>query len=219
MEQNIARLGRYLRSRRAELGFSQDEVAALGGPSTTTQSKIEHGLTRRIQRRTMEDIDRSLGWKVGSTEALLEATDDDVEPVAVRRPATNRDGKRPHVAARPEPSGGTWTTLRREVDAKGRSLVVGVSVDTDVEGVETRVEVRYWPGPDRDVDAFDFNGVVGEAHRSAIRVTSVYRQPTEEDPILAAGPAPVPMSEPDGYVMAARDVDDDAEAEAQQVDP
>jgi len=68
-----ARLGKFVRERRTRLGLSQRDVAERGGPSDTTQQRIEAGEWRpgRGVSTTLEKLDRGLGWKPGSASRIL----------------------------------------------------------------------------------------------------------------------------------------------------
>lgn len=46
----LIRFGRIVRDRREELGLRQDELKAIGGPSSTTMVKVEKGTPRRRRR-------------------------------------------------------------------------------------------------------------------------------------------------------------------------
>lgn len=71
MAQDIARLGVYVEARRKELGLSQADLAARGGPSDTTVSKIELGRAQRIQAKTARELDDALEWLPGSSEVVM----------------------------------------------------------------------------------------------------------------------------------------------------
>ncbi|GAB4677632.1 helix-turn-helix domain-containing protein [Mycobacterium avium] len=67
------RLANYVQEFRAMRGMSQKAVAANGGPSDTTLGKIEAGAWRpkRGVDRTLEKLDRGLGWEPGSASRVL----------------------------------------------------------------------------------------------------------------------------------------------------
>lgn len=62
---NPIRFGQIVQKRREELGLTQDDIAAAGGPSDTTLTRIEKGLgaSRPSTRRS---LDKPLRWKPGS---------------------------------------------------------------------------------------------------------------------------------------------------------
>ncbi|NMD55226.1 MULTISPECIES: helix-turn-helix domain-containing protein [Tsukamurella] len=57
--------------RRGQLGLSQADVAAAGGPSDTTQSKIEQGVAAKVGRQTLAKYDTALQWGTGTAAAFL----------------------------------------------------------------------------------------------------------------------------------------------------
>ncbi|QDF19775.1 immunity repressor [Mycobacterium phage LilSpotty] len=65
------RLGRFVRSARG--ARAQADIAANGGPSDETLSKIEQGRWRptRSVQRTLEKLELGLGWAPGSANAVL----------------------------------------------------------------------------------------------------------------------------------------------------
>lgn len=75
MTQDMARLGAAVAARRAELRLSQEEVAKRGGPSTTTLSKIELGMTDNVSRQTLEKLDRGLDREPGWAQRVLSGID------------------------------------------------------------------------------------------------------------------------------------------------
>jgi transcriptional regulator with XRE-family HTH domain len=97
MEQNMATLGEAVTDRRRALGLSQEDVAALGGPSTTTLSKIEHGEARSIRRRTAQDLERALQWERGSVDVVLAGG----APTEIEGTETTERGTWPRVASEP----------------------------------------------------------------------------------------------------------------------
>lgn len=72
VEYDWRRLSRFVRERRAELGISQDEVAARGGPSSVTLTKIEldrwNPSPTRAQK-TLALLDKGLSWDDGGARA------------------------------------------------------------------------------------------------------------------------------------------------------
>jgi transcriptional regulator with XRE-family HTH domain len=69
---NYEHLGRVVLRWREDLGLSQREVAARGGPSDTTQSAIEAGEWRSIKpAQTLRKIDYGLQWPGGTARRVL----------------------------------------------------------------------------------------------------------------------------------------------------
>lgn len=51
--------------------WNQTKVAAMGGPSTSTQTKIRKSATTDLAARTLEQIDLVMGWDEGTSAAVL----------------------------------------------------------------------------------------------------------------------------------------------------
>lgn len=78
-------------------GLSQAQIAAAGGPSTTSQTKVRQ-TDEPLSRQTLQKIDHVTGWPAGTaarivrgaqptpTETVSPATDDD-DSLLFRRPA------------------------------------------------------------------------------------------------------------------------------------
>ncbi|MBD7949630.1 helix-turn-helix domain-containing protein [Oerskovia rustica] len=195
MAQDIARLGPLVRARREELGLSQEDVAALGGPSTTTLSKIENGEAKAIRLRTARDLDRALGWRRGSTEDVLyQIADPRVTIDPDQAPEQVHQGPPVPTYTPPlEPEGDSWLQVRAERDDRGRRVIVGISVSTDPEGVRSEVELRYWPGDrSRAVSMGGFPEAVYTAHQIALDNTSIFRAAKE---VVGNAEHPAPMNE------------------------
>lgn len=60
------RFGHLVRSRREELGLTQDDVTAAGGPSDTTQTRVENAEGPPPNVTTRNKLDRPLRWQPGS---------------------------------------------------------------------------------------------------------------------------------------------------------
>jgi len=73
------RLAEFTRERRVELGLTQEDVRAAGGPSTATMRLIEGALQERYQLSTLRDLERALRWGRGSAASIL----DGGEPAAM----------------------------------------------------------------------------------------------------------------------------------------
>lgn len=66
------RLGEHVVHRREELGLTQPEVQAAGGPSTAAMRQIEQGSKEGGYRgSTLRSLERALKWRTGSVEAIL----------------------------------------------------------------------------------------------------------------------------------------------------
>lgn len=76
-------LGRYVTRRRDELGMTQSDVQAAGGPSTATVRNIENATQTSYRSGVLAALERALRWAPGSVEAALaggEPTPLDVAP-------------------------------------------------------------------------------------------------------------------------------------------
>lgn len=51
-------------------GYTQGEVAAMGGPSTTTQTKVRT-TDGPISRQTQRQLDQLMGWPAGTSAGIL----------------------------------------------------------------------------------------------------------------------------------------------------
>lgn len=81
---DLERFGRILRARREELGIQQEDLDRFGGPSSTTLSQLERGITRPSPK-TLRKLDTGLRWVSGSARRTLEGGDPEVLP-QVRSP-------------------------------------------------------------------------------------------------------------------------------------
>ena len=81
-------------------GWTQTEVVAMGGPSTTTQTKVTK-TDDPISRQTLKQIDLVMGWPAGTSAgvlagatpprpgrqaAIVSAPSDDQDTILYRRP-------------------------------------------------------------------------------------------------------------------------------------
>lgn len=63
---NRVRFGQIVRARREELGLTQDDVAAAGGPADTTQTRVENADGDEPRLSTRNKFDKPLRWAPGS---------------------------------------------------------------------------------------------------------------------------------------------------------
>lgn len=87
MEDLRTRFGRIVRERRNYLGLKQQDVFALGGPSDTTQSRVEKGEGAIPSVSTRNSYDIPLRWPVGTAARVWSGdepppNDDSPEPAA-----------------------------------------------------------------------------------------------------------------------------------------
>lgn len=66
MSAKSTRFGQIVLERRHELGLTQDDVTARGGPSDTLLSQIEAGQWVVGSPSTFKKLDKALDWKDGS---------------------------------------------------------------------------------------------------------------------------------------------------------
>lgn len=65
------RLGRYVLDRRRELGLTQPELQAAGGPGAATIRLIEGAKATSYSGRKLRDLEAALEWRQGSINAIL----------------------------------------------------------------------------------------------------------------------------------------------------
>lgn len=78
MSADTERLGQAILARRDHLALNQQEVAAAGGPSDTTLSKLENGAVDNVSNATLKKLDLGLQWVSGSARRVLYAHADPV---------------------------------------------------------------------------------------------------------------------------------------------
>lgn len=124
MTHGLEALGRAVRTRRTQLGLTQEEVNAHGGPSDTTLTKIENGEGANPAASTLRKLDTALRWRPGSAQRVLEG-EGDAEPLKTppdTRPAARRD----RVVAKADPIDAHLNKLARVVcDRVGATLPEG----------------------------------------------------------------------------------------------
>lgn len=69
------RLAHFVRMRREELGMTQNQVQMAGGPSAAAVRYIEAGKETRPTARTINALERALGWTSGSIQVILDGGD------------------------------------------------------------------------------------------------------------------------------------------------
>lgn len=76
---DLIRFGQMVKARRDALGMTQEEVAALGGPSDTTFTKIENLDWTPGRATTLKKLDAGLRWEEGSSARILYEGGDPVD--------------------------------------------------------------------------------------------------------------------------------------------
>lgn len=66
------RVGLAVRHRRKELGLTQSEVTARGGPSVPTLRALENNRAGRLSNKLRRALESAIEWDTGSFEAILE---------------------------------------------------------------------------------------------------------------------------------------------------
>ena len=64
-------LGKQVRERRGELGLTQTDVTARGGPSVEKLRQIENNRAGRLSALMRGALERALEWESGSVDAIL----------------------------------------------------------------------------------------------------------------------------------------------------
>lgn len=85
MAENWNRLGELVKQRRDELDLTQAQVQERGGPSPALIRSLETGRASSMSRSKRRDLERSLKWRIGSVDDILQGGDPapDSEPVAI----------------------------------------------------------------------------------------------------------------------------------------
>lgn len=65
------RLAEAVRTRRAQLGYAQEDLVQYGGPGDLTIRKIERGYEIKYRERTIHQLETALKWRPGTVRALL----------------------------------------------------------------------------------------------------------------------------------------------------
>ncbi|WP_037183788.1 helix-turn-helix domain-containing protein [Rhodococcoides fascians] len=71
MPMNTPSFAQTIRARRNKLGLTQEEVSAKGGPSDTTQRRVEGGEIFNITQSTLKKYEAGLDWRPGVVAELL----------------------------------------------------------------------------------------------------------------------------------------------------
>jgi hypothetical protein len=87
------RVAEYVRERRTDLGMTQADVQAAGGPATATQRLIEGALRDSYQAAILARLERVLQWERGSIRSIRRGG----EPVPVA-PASGAAGSDAELA-------------------------------------------------------------------------------------------------------------------------
>jgi hypothetical protein len=102
------KLGDEVRKRRRELGFTQPEVNARGGPGVATLRAIENNQSSRLSLRMRRALEDALEWESGSVDAILAGG-----PPTLREPKADTDATPP----KPDAGAGDRFSLAKQVVA------------------------------------------------------------------------------------------------------
>lgn len=89
------RLAEYVAKRRTQLGMTQGEVHAAGGPSVATMRLIEGAMQQSYRQVILGRLEEALRWQTGSVAAILVGG----EPTPVERTDTRQPPMDPDVLA------------------------------------------------------------------------------------------------------------------------
>lgn len=92
MPMNTERFASIVAARRSELGLTQQEVANAGGPSDTTQRKIESAESVNVSPQTLRKYDLALQWREASAATTLAGGDP--TPASTSAQSHNRPAER-----------------------------------------------------------------------------------------------------------------------------
>lgn len=70
-EDDWRRLADHVTTRRTQLGLTQGQVQAAGGPSVATMRLIEGAIQEGYRPNILGRLEQALGWKAGSVAAIL----------------------------------------------------------------------------------------------------------------------------------------------------
>lgn len=71
MTEDWEKLGQEVRTRRTELGYTQTDVQAAGGPSTALLRGIENATSKTLSRSKRRDLEQVLRWPRGHIDSIL----------------------------------------------------------------------------------------------------------------------------------------------------
>lgn len=160
--EGFARLGEAVKNRRGELGMSQADVMKAGGPSDTTQSKIELGVARKVGAQTLAKYDRALQWQTGTARALLSG------PVDLALPPQPAPGVEPPVARIRAP-----LVLDEGTIPTSLALVLAEAA-ADMERAASDLEdISYDENEPEEFDAFGFEIAQSDVTTAAAQVAAI----------------------------------------------
>ncbi|AYB69463.1 transcriptional repressor [Corynebacterium phage Juicebox] len=163
---HLDHLAEVVVSRRRALGLSQQAVASAGGPSDTTQSRIEAAGTPGPSRQTLDKLDVGLQWEPGSARRVYE---DGGEPTELVEPG-------PFASTQKIPAGmsGVQQMMARvfaDLEAEGTPIgdtkalmrKIGERLDNQYSPVDANDVFDAWDRMPADVQAEETHRMVREA--------------------------------------------------------
>ncbi|OBJ84737.1 helix-turn-helix domain-containing protein [Mycobacterium asiaticum] len=167
------RLADEIRRRRKQLGLTQADVYAQGGPSTETLRALENNRAGRLTVKLRRALERALQWEAGSVDAILDGRPprplDDTD--APGRPA-ERPGGPPSTTATQERFAMAERLVRMRQAFASHRDVMPLSAREDIESELTAAaqeveEALVWMLP----------WLRGEQRADAIRILGRLNEP------------------------------------------
>lgn len=218
MDNGWARVGQYARDRRKQLGLTQEQIKAGGGPSTALVRQVEKGTyNAQMQAGVQRAYEEKLQWHWGSIERIRQGG----EPVPVGPEGTfvSRDGlaeilqdQHPGVDTSRSPSFlhllVRWVdvTAQRETVLKATADMFGESVEEAEARLEGALEALGGAAEARA----ERNAVF---HGSAAHGKATYVPVIADETILGSGSGPVYPPTGPGWESSVFWVDDDEDAQ------
>jgi len=161
-------------------GWSQPTVAAMGGPSTTTQTKIRR-TTEPLSASTLRQLDVVMGWDEGTAARVQSGVQESPTPRSRRKAAANyrQDGD-----GLLDLSNGRSPGFVSRLGDRDESLL-GWHKMTHPDGHTTQITIRFnFGGPDFLIPESEFLRILEAAHRAAVGATlqtERLEEPTPEE--------------------------------------
>ena len=137
-----ARLGKYARARREDLGLYREDIAARGGPGVSTLGKIENNRQASYAMDVLAKLDRALGWTAGSARAILDGGEPQLAVAAAPPVDTGApSGPMLTLASVAATAAVDWVgQVKAEIEEYGRPLLPPPSEENEID----RIIRRAW---------------------------------------------------------------------------
>ena len=140
-------LAQQVRDRREELGLTQENLAALGGPSTATLRLIENAAARSYRAKTLRQLEAALGWQEQSARRILAGLKpvllDDIDSQDGHDPVTGIEAWVMEVADLPEDEhNAELGALLRKVAAARAERLAAKPADATTERIRRPATAR-----------------------------------------------------------------------------